>query len=398
MDARRSVSPTRAAVTQKHVHQAQGMPTSSPFPIADSANILTDDDTAKDGGAEWEDIDGSQSGQDRSSPSGDTENSSDTTSKPWNLQAIHDFVDEEDLTDTLYCLPELDAYTFVDSPDAVPAYGNAKMLFLGEDKFVQAWARVKEFENKPDAAEFISIDQRTGNIQVVRDIEDLPINIYPFDIAHGKSTDVKKGVSILVRYVFREASHVDESFSPSALTTFGVVLNVIQKAIDNIGGDAELLLSSYAPSKLPSDIVQDAARNISVKTDRRPKTPHRLIQASSSQTPKPAPARERLANRKLSTPAPPPFTSGKRPGDIDDDTIYSELMILEAKRTKYANEQVQLLLRQDDTKRRKDTERRLLEIKRLEAAVCDEVHQLLEGKSAVWFVEQQRKFKEEDEG
>ena len=51
---------------------------------------------------------------DRSSLSGNTEDSSDTLSKPWNLQAIHDFVDEEGLTDTLYCLPELDAYTFVD--------------------------------------------------------------------------------------------------------------------------------------------------------------------------------------------------------------------------------------------------------------------------------------------
>ena len=110
------------------------------------------------------------------------------------------------------------------------------MLFLGEDKFVQVWARVKEFENKPDAAEFISIDCHAGNIQIVRDIEDLPINIYPFDIAHGKSTDVKKGVSILVRYVFREAGHVDEGFTPGALKIFRVVLNVLQKAIDNVGG------------------------------------------------------------------------------------------------------------------------------------------------------------------
>lgn len=110
----------------------------------------------------------------------------------------------------------------------------------------------------------------------------------------------------------------------------------------------------------------------------------------------------RSISRKLpSTRATPSqITNRKQSVDVDrdDDAVYSELLILEAKLAKYENERNQVLLRQGAKKLWKENESRLGEIKGLEAVLHDQIKQLLEGKSALWLVEQQRRFKEENEG
>ncbi|KAJ4365528.1 hypothetical protein N0V83_008147 [Neocucurbitaria cava] len=401
-------SPIRAATPENRVqHRAQSAFNSSPRLLELLASVPTAYDTVKahnehpvpvkieeDSESDHDDVPGSEIV---------VKASSDAAAWSSHLQDIHDYVDDEDLTDTLYCLPELSAYTFADCMDQRHTYGNNKMLFLGESKSVQAWARVRKAGTKLDEVEYIAISCRTGSQQIVADIKVLPISLYPFNIAHGKSTDVEKGVSILVRYVFREAGHVDEEFSSAALKSFRVVLNVIQKAVDNVGGDADLLLNSYMPSKPPVEIVHDkAARNLSVKTrhlDTAVKPAPPVIRAHAA-TPLPTPGRS--TSRKLPSmrPTPSDITSRNKSVDPnkDNDTIYSELLILEAKLTKYENERNQILLRQDHKKFWKENERRLEEIKGLQAAIHDEIRQLLEGKSALWLMEQQRRFKEENEG
>ena len=111
------------------------------------------------------------------------------------------------------------------------------MLFLGEDKKSQAWARMKEYKTKPDEIEYLAIDLSSGNIKVERNIKNLPIKMYPFDQAAEKKTDsAEKGLTILIRYIFRETDHIDKPFTPNALNTFKIVLNVIGKAVNAHGG------------------------------------------------------------------------------------------------------------------------------------------------------------------
>ena len=159
------------------------------------------------------------------------------------LKEIHAWIKDQGLSAHLACLPEPTAYTVIKSTNPVQALKGKNMLFLGERGKNQAWARLKEFNMKGDEIEYLVVNLSTGAVDIERNIKNLAINLYPFDQAANKKTDetdtVRDGLSVLVRYVLRKTGHCTQGFNGTSLNTFRVVLNVIQKAVNDLGGGAK---------------------------------------------------------------------------------------------------------------------------------------------------------------
>lgn len=152
------------------------------------------------------------------------------------LEDIDSFVAKEGLSSTLDQFPEAVSYTFAVS-DNKCHFLDKKLLFLGETGSFQAWARLKSYPIKPDEVEFLHFSFLSNTSSIRHNIGILPINMYPFKVIAESASDVaKKQLTVLVRYVFREAAGIKQPFSMEAKQTLKSALIEIQKAIETAGG------------------------------------------------------------------------------------------------------------------------------------------------------------------
>ncbi|XPS68310.1 hypothetical protein M3J09_000601 [Ascochyta lentis] len=160
-----------------------------------------------------------------------------TSSTTWShLQDIDRFIVNEGLANTLDQFPESIAYTFAVS-DNKSYFQDRKVLFLGETDNFQAWARLKLYPLKPDEVEYLRFSFLSDTSKAERNISGLPINMYPFGLVAQQDPDLaKEELTVLVRYVFREAAGINLPFSLEAKHTFRSALITIQKAIEIAGG------------------------------------------------------------------------------------------------------------------------------------------------------------------
>lgn len=96
---------------------------------------------------------------------------------------------------------------------------------------------MKSYPVKPDEVEFLHFSFLSNTSSVKHDIRNLPINMYPLKIVTENASDVaKKHLTVLIRYVFREAGGIKLPFSIEAKQNLKGALNEIRKAIETAGG------------------------------------------------------------------------------------------------------------------------------------------------------------------
>ncbi|KAJ4342329.1 hypothetical protein N0V95_006979 [Ascochyta clinopodiicola] len=177
-----------------------------------------------------------------------------TNSTTWSLvQDIGRFIVNEGLTSTLDQFPESIAYTFATSNNK-GCFQDNKVLFLGETENFQAWARLKLYPLKPDEVEYLRFSFLSNTCKVERNISNLSINMYPFSLVASQGSKLaREELTVLVRYVFREAAGINLPFSLEDRHTFRGALVTIQKAIETAGGVYKLT-NIGPPTRLPKSL------------------------------------------------------------------------------------------------------------------------------------------------
>ncbi|KAH6637417.1 hypothetical protein C7974DRAFT_470349 [Boeremia exigua] len=174
-------------------------------------------------------------------------------SRSLHLQDIDSFIAHSGLADTLDLLPEPSTYIFAVS-DNKAYFEDRKLLFLGETANFQSWARLKSSPLKPDDIEYVHFSFLSNRSTAAAYLDRLPVNMYPFSILAEKgNSEGKEQLTVLVRYIFREAAGFQGPFDMESKQTLRSALVVIQDAVKKARG-VEKLLDIHPPAKLPEGL------------------------------------------------------------------------------------------------------------------------------------------------
>lgn len=157
---------------------------------------------------------------------------------PHNLQEISDAIQQEaGLWAMVQDFPPTSDYDFDETGPSLRGRRHHKTLFLGEDASatVQAWARIKLFNDKPEEVEFLEYDIAAGRMSVVKDVSTLPL-VYPFRVFGENTQNTKKKLTVLIRYIYRCARYIDSPFATDAIKTLKSVIRDVYANYQGQGG------------------------------------------------------------------------------------------------------------------------------------------------------------------